>query len=65
MCILLSTVCNDRTVNGHRVYLSQAMYSICIHLFAGADPGINYKGLVGVHKSMNIITKREGGCTRV
>ena len=27
----------------------------------GADPGINYEGQVGVHKSMNIITKGEGG----
>ena len=26
---------------------------------AGADPGINYKGQVGVHRSMNIITKGE------
>ena len=32
----------------------------------GADPGINYEGKVGwgggVHKSMNITTKGEGGC---
>ena len=27
----------------------------------GADPGINYNGQVGVHKSRNIITKGEGG----
>ena len=27
---------------------------------AGADPGINYEGQVGVHKCMNIITKGEG-----
>ena len=27
----------------------------------GADPGINYEGQVGVHKSMNIITKGERG----
>ena len=46
-------------------------------LSAGADPGINYEGRVGVHKSMNIIMKKErvhksialynevhqGGCT--
>ena len=27
----------------------------------GADPGINYEGQVGVHKSVNIVTKGEGG----
>ena len=32
---------------------------------SGADPEINYDGLVGVHKSMNIITKGERVCTRV
>ena len=31
---------------------------------AGADPGINYEGRLGVHKSMNLITKGRGG-TRV
>ena len=31
----------------------------------GADPGINYEGLVGVHKSMDIIMKGKGGCTTV
>ena len=31
---------------------------------AGADPGINYEGKEGVHKSMNIITKGEGGAQK-
>ena len=31
----------------------------------GADSGINYEGWVGVHKSMDIITKGGGECTRV
>ena len=30
-------------------------------MFPGVDPGNNYEGQVGVHKSMNIITKGEGG----
>ena len=30
----------------------------------GADPGINYEVQMGVHRSMNIITKGEG-CTSV
>ena len=30
-------------------------------LAPGADPGINYEGRVGVHKSVNIIMKGEGG----
>ena len=30
------------------------------HLEAGAEPGINYEGPMGVHKSMNIVTKGEG-----
>ena len=30
----------------------------------GADPGINYEGQVGVHKSMNILTKGKGGAQK-
>ena len=32
-----------------------------IYPVPGEDPGINYKRWVGVHKSVNIITKGEGG----
>ena len=32
-----------------------------VTLYAGVDPGINYEGLVGVHKSVNIITKGKRG----
>ena len=44
-------------MNGHALVVSEELASST----ARADPGIYYEGQVGVHKSMNIITKGQGG----
>ena len=48
------------------VYIHMFLYSVYVcTLCMCVDPGINYEGQVGVHRSMNIITKGEGVHKRI
>ena len=72
LCILCSFKCPSMwirvavlgSVSIHQASAAGSMLHTNLLQNAAADPGINYEGRLGVHKSMNLITKGGEG-TRV